>query len=132
MKKKIVSDGSKTGILKGLFIRNLSDIMVPYWYAAGNFRILIIKIRKTVVFLLPVPSAQKQFIIQVSDLSLGPYLFLIFTINRIRLKKINVFRMYFDKKNCFVSVIFYLYTFLKSAIFPGIFILIRYIENFYS
>ena len=84
------------------------------------------------VFLLRDPSAQKQFIIQVSDLSLGPYLFLIFTINRIRLKKIYVFRMYFDKKNCFVSVIFYLYSFLKSAIFPGIFILIRYIENFYS
>ena len=28
--KKIVSEGSETGILKGLFIRNLSDIMMPY------------------------------------------------------------------------------------------------------
>ena len=120
------------GILKGLFIGNLSDIMVLYRYAVGNFRILIIKIRKTVVFLMRDSSARKEFIIQVSDLSLGPYLFLIFTINRIQLKEIYVFRMYFDKKNCFVSLIFYLYSFLKSAIFFGIFIFFRYIENFYS
>ena len=64
------------GILKGLFKQTVSDIMAPYWYTARNFQILITQIRKTVVFhkklILREPSAWKQFIIQVSDLTLEP------------------------------------------------------------
>ena len=118
---------SEMGIRKGLFTWTLSDIMAPYWFIAGKYWILITKIQKIMVLLkkliLREPSV-KKIIIQVSDLTLGPYFFLILTISRICLKEIYVFRMYFDKKNpCFLSVIFYLIFFFEKFYF---------LWNFYS